>query len=144
MTELQYNHTLQGIKAGKRLIKTILIIDDSPIARKMLKSCLPMDQGYEFHEAGDGKQGYEKYQELNPDVTFMDLTMPVMTGYESIEKIIEFDKNAVIIVVTADVQMKAIKTVMDSGAFMVLKKPLKRDEIQSALLKAQDALQAEI
>ena len=118
----------------------ILIVDDSPIARKMLKSCLPKDEGFEFHEAGDGKEGFEKYQELNPDVTFMDLTMPVMTGYESIEKIIEFDKDALIIVVTADVQMKAIKTVMDSGAFMVLRKPLKKEEINMALTKALDTL----
>jgi len=118
----------------------ILIVDDSPIARKMLKSCLPKDQGFEYHEAGDGKEGFEKYQELNPDVTFMDLTMPVMTGYESIEKIIEFDKDALIIVVTADVQMKAIKTVMDSGAFMVLRKPLKKEEINMALDKALSTL----
>jgi two-component system chemotaxis response regulator CheY len=118
----------------------ILIVDDSPIARKMLKSCLPKDQGFEFHEAGDGKEGFEKYQELNPDVTFMDLTMPVMTGYEAIEKIIGFDNDAVIIVVTADVQMKAIKTVMDSGAFMVLRKPLKKEEINQALAKALGTL----
>ena len=118
----------------------ILIVDDSPIARKMLKSCLPKDQGFEFHEAGDGKEGFEKYQELKPDVTFMDLTMPVMTGYESIEEIIGFDKDAVIIVVTADIQMKAIKTVMDSGAFMVLRKPLKKEQINMALTKALDTL----
>ena len=118
----------------------ILIVDDSPIARKMLKSCLPKDQGYEFHEAGDGKEGFEKYQQLNPDVTFMDLTMPVMTGYEAIEEIIKFDNDAVIIVVTADVQMKAIKTVMDSGAFMVLRKPLKKEEINLALAKALGTL----
>jgi two-component system chemotaxis response regulator CheY len=123
------------------MIKKILIVDDSPIARKMLKSCLPKDQEYEFHEAGDGKEGCEKYTQITPDVTFMDLTMPVMTGYEAIEEIVKNDKNALIIVVTADVQMKAIKRVLDLGAYMVLKKPLKRDEIQSALLKAQDTLQ---
>lgn len=118
----------------------LLIVDDSPISRKMLKSCLPKDQGFEFHEAGDGKEGFEKYQELNPDVTFMDLTMPVMTGYESIDAIIGFNKDALIIVVTADVQMKAIKTVMDSGAFMVLRKPLKKEELIMALTKALDTL----
>jgi len=123
------------------MIKKILIVDDSPIARKMLKSCLPKDQGYEFHEAGDGKEGCEKYGQIRPDITFMDLTMPVMTGYEAIEEIIKNDRNALIIVVTADVQMKAIKRVLDLGAYMVLKKPLKREEIQSALLKAQDTLQ---
>jgi len=123
------------------MIKKILIVDDSPIARKMLKSCLPKDQGYEFHEAVDGKEGCEKYTRIRPDITFMDLTMPVMTGYEAIEEIVKNDINALIIVVTADVQMKAIKRVLDLGAYMVLKKPLKREEIQSALLKAQDTLQ---
>lgn len=123
------------------MIKKILIVDDSPIARKMLKSCLPNDQGYEFFEAGDGKAGYEKYKDINPDLTFMDLTMPVMTGYEAIDEIIKHDKNAMIIVVTADIQMKAIKMVMDSGAFMVLKKPLKKEDISSALVKVKDTLQ---
>jgi two-component system chemotaxis response regulator CheY len=116
--------------------KKILIVDDSPIARKMLKSCIPKDQGYEFHEACDGKDGFEKYQELKPDLTFMDLTMPVMTGYESIDAIVQHDNNALIIVVTADVQMTAIKRVMESGAFMVLKKPLKKEEIATAMSKA--------
>ncbi|KPK00152.1 MAG: histidine kinase [Nitrospira bacterium SG8_35_4] len=123
------------------MIKKILIVDDSPIARKMLKSCLPKDQGYEFHEAGDGKEGCEKYTQVRPDITFMDLTMPVMTGYEAIEEIVKNDITALIIVVTADVQMKAIKRVLDLGAYMVLKKPLKREEIQSVLLKVQDTLQ---
>jgi two-component system chemotaxis response regulator CheY len=118
------------------MTKKILIVDDSPIARKMLKSCLPKDQGLEFHEACDGKDGYEKYQELQPDLTFMDLTMPVMTGYESIDAIVKHDSNALIIVVTADVQMTAIKRVMESGAFMVLKKPLNKEEIATAMSKA--------
>ncbi|RJQ13402.1 MAG: response regulator [Nitrospiraceae bacterium] len=122
-------------------IKKILIVDDSPIARKMLKSCLPKDEGLEFHEAGDGKEGCEKYKCISPDVTFMDLTMPVMTGYEAIEEIIRHDRNALIIVVTADVQMKAIKTVLDLGAYMVLRKPLKKEELQAALIRAQDTLQ---
>ena len=50
--------------------------------------------------------------------------MPVMTGYEAIEEIVKNDITALIIVVTADVQMKAIKRVLDLGAYMVLKKPL--------------------
>lgn len=122
------------------MIKKILIVDDSPIARKMLKSCLPKDEGLEYHEAGDGKEGVEKYQGIRPDVTFMDLTMPVMTGFEAIEKIIAYDKDALIIVVTADIQMKAISKVMEAGAYMVLKKPLKKEELLSALQKAQDSL----
>ncbi len=123
------------------MIKTILIVDDSPIARKMLKSCLPKDKGYEYHEASNGQEGVEKYQELHPDLTFMDLTMPVMTGYEAIDEIVKHDKNAMIVVVTADIQMKSIKQVLDSGAYMVLKKPLKREELNNALVKVEDTLE---
>ncbi len=122
------------------MIKTILIVDDSPIARKMLKSCLPKDKGYEYHEASNGQEGVEKYQELRPDLTFMDLTMPVMTGYEAIDEIVKHDKNAMIVVVTADIQMKSIKQVLESGAYMVLKKPLKREELNGALTKVEDTL----
>ena len=122
-------------------IKTILIVDDSPISRKMLKSCIPNDKGYELYEAGNGKEGVEKYQALNPDVTFMDLTMPVMDGYEATEKIIELNQNALIIVVTADIQVKAITKVLDLGAYMVLKKAIKKDDIHNALIKAEDTLQ---
>ena len=122
-----------------KMVTKILIVDDSPIARKMLKSCLPKDDNLEFFEAGDGKDGLEKYKDIRPDITFMDLTMPVMTGYEAIDEIIKFDEKAMIIVVTADIQMKAIKKVMDSGAFMVLKKPLNKENINSALLKALES-----
>jgi two-component system chemotaxis response regulator CheY len=123
------------------MIKTILIVDDSPISRKMLKSCIPKDMGYELHEAGNGKEGVEKYQSLKPEVTFMDLTMPVMNGYEAVEKIIELDKNALIIVVTADILVKAITKVLDLGAYMDLKKAIKKNDIHNALIKAEDTLQ---
>lgn len=123
------------------MIKKILIVDDSPIARKMLKSCLPKDREYELAEAGNGREGCDRYRDFCPDVTFMDLTMPVMTGYEALDEIIQNDKNAMVIVVTADVQMTAIKRVLEQGAFMVLKKPLKKEDIQSALLRVEDVLQ---
>ena len=64
----------------------------------MLKSCIAKDMGYEFHEAGDGLEGLNRYKELAPDVTFMDLTMPVMDGATSLREILAFDKDALVIV----------------------------------------------
>ncbi len=122
------------------MIKKILIVDDSPVARRMLKSCLPKDRGFELFDASNGKEGVEKYKDIKPDLTFMDLTMPVMTGYEALEEIIKYDKDAIVIIATADIQMKAIKTVLDSGAYMVLRKPLKEEDIQKALSVAEDTL----
>ena len=119
------------------MIKKIMIVDDSPVARRMLKTCIPKDKGYEVFEAQDGKDGIEKYQELKPDVTFMDLTMPVLDGYKATEQILKIDKDAIIIVTTADIQPKSIETVMQLGAFTLLKKPAKAKSIQDALAKAE-------
>ena len=122
------------------MINVILIVDDSPISRKMLKSCIPKDGGYVFYEAGDGQAGLEMYMKKQPDVTFMDLTMPVMDGVKALEEIIKFDKHALVIVVTADVQAQSIARVMEIGAFLVVKKPPTKENIQEALAKAEEKL----
>ena len=122
------------------MINVILIVDDSPISRKMLKSCIPKDQGYLFHEAGDGLAGLEMYKKTQPDVTFMDLTMPVMDGATALSEIKKYDKHALVIVVTADVQVKSIEKVTELGAFLVVKKPPSKENIQVALSKAEEKL----
>lgn len=122
------------------MINVILIVDDSPISRKMLKSCIPKDGGYVFHEAGDGQAGLEMYMKKQPDVTFLDLTMPVMDGVKALEEIKKYDKHAMVIVVTADVQVQSIARVMELGAFLVVKKPPTKENIQEALAKAEEKL----
>ena len=87
--------------------RKILIIDDSPISRKMLKSCFPAGNDFEFQEAGDGLQGLQRHQEISPDITFLDLTMPVMDGATCLEEILKVTPDAVIIISTADIQTKS-------------------------------------
>ena len=122
------------------MINVILIVDDSPISRKMLKSCIPKDREFVFHEAGDGLAGLELYKKVQPDVTFMDLTMPVMDGATSLEEIIKYDKHALVIVLTADVQVQSLRKVTDLGAFLVVMKPPNKESIQDALSKAEEKL----
>ncbi len=119
------------------MINKILIVDDSPVARRMLRTSIPKDKGYEIFEASNGQDGVEKYQELKPDVVFMDLTMPVLDGYQATAKIRELDKNATVIVTTADIQPKSIASVMELGAFTLLKKPAKAESIKEALSKVE-------
>ncbi|MDY6903107.1 MAG: response regulator [Thermodesulfobacteriota bacterium] len=125
------------------MIEKILIVDDSPVARKMLKNSIPKDKGYEIFEATDGRDGIKKYQILRPQVVFMDLTMPDVDGYKALEEIRKLDKNAMVIVTTADVQPKSISNVMELGAFTLLKKPAKAQIIEEALSKAEMALKGE-
>lgn len=121
-------------------IKKILIIDDSPIARKILKKCLPEDLDLELFEASNGQEGLERYKEVDPDLTFLDLTMPVMDGVTALEEIKKFDENAVVIVNTADIQIKSINKVLERGALMVLRKPPSKETVEKALQSAEEEL----
>ncbi|MGB5218586.1 MAG: response regulator [Smithella sp.] len=122
------------------MIKKILIVDDSPISVKIIKSCIPKDKDYELFDANDGQAGVEKYKDIKPDLTFMDLTMPVMNGFQALEEILKFDQKAKVIILTADVQIKAVSKAHDLGAFSVLKKPPAKETIAAAIKEAENAL----
>lgn len=119
------------------MIKKILIVDDSIVARMGLKKAILKDASYELYEAFDGLSGLEQFKTVAPDVTFLDLTMPVMTGFEALDEIKKIDKNAVVIVVTADIQKKTVDRVLEAGALLVISKPPSQEEISGALEKAR-------
>jgi two-component system chemotaxis response regulator CheY len=114
----------------------ILIIDDSMVARMSVKSCIPKDAGHTIREAGDGKTGLAAFDELHPDVTFLDLTMPEMSGLEVLTELRRRDPRAVVIVLTADVQKQTGERVLALGATAMLSKPASRDAVQAQLAAA--------
>jgi len=64
--------------------KRLLIVDDSPIIRKMLRETFELQEGWEVcGEAADGREGVEKAQQLKADLIVLDLSMPVMNGLEA-------------------------------------------------------------
>jgi two-component system chemotaxis response regulator CheY len=122
------------------MIKKILIVDDSPVSIKIIKSCIPKDKGYELFDAANGQIGVELFRQIKPDMTFMDLTMPVMNGFEALQEIIKLDSQAIVVVATADVQVKAIAKAHDLGAFTVVKKPPTRENIAAVILEVESVL----
>ncbi|MDC7233063.1 MAG: response regulator [Spirochaetales bacterium] len=101
----------------------LLIVDDSRAARMLIKSILlDYDSGFELSEAENGAIAVDIYTQERPDLVFLDLTMPVMDGYEALEKIIKINSEAVVVVLTADIQQKSIERCMSLGAYRVLKK----------------------
>lgn len=65
----------------------ILIVDDAAFMRMMIRDILSKN-GYEVvGEAQDGAQAVEKYKELKPDLTTMDITMPEMDGISALKEI---------------------------------------------------------
>ena len=89
----------------------VLVVNDSLLMCEAIKAVLEDDPQIEvIGFAKDGKEGIEKAFQLKPNVVAMDLEMPVMSGFEAIEKIMEENPIPIIVVSTLDipVMMKAL------------------------------------
>ena len=109
----------------------ILVVDDSMFIAKQLGQIFT-SEGFEvLATASDGAQGVEKYREMHPnvDLVTMDITMPVMDGVSALEKILEFDKNATIIMVSALGKEDVVKKCLLMGAKSYIVKPLDRKKV---------------
>jgi two-component system chemotaxis response regulator CheY len=86
--------------------------------------------------AADGEAGVEKYKELYPnvDLVTMDITMPKMDGVTALEKIIEFDKNARIVMISALCKQDLVKKSLLLGAKNYIVKPLDRPKVLERVL----------
>jgi two-component system chemotaxis response regulator CheY len=109
----------------------VLVVDDSMFIAKQLGQIFT-SEGFEVAgTAADGAQGVEKYKELHPniDLVTMDITMPVMDGVSALEKILEFDKNACVIMVSALGKEDVVKKSLLMGAKSYIVKPLDRKKV---------------
>jgi two-component system chemotaxis response regulator CheY len=113
----------------------ILLVDDSKTSRKILKGILE-DNGHEIiGEAVNGEDGLEKFKTLHPELTTMDITMPIMDGLEALKQIIEYDKNAKVIMVTAAGQKTKMVDAIKYGAAEFLAKPFEAAQIVEIINK---------
>jgi two-component system, chemotaxis family, chemotaxis protein CheY len=109
----------------------ILIVDDSIFVKKQLSQILTSENFNVIDMAGDGEEAIEKYKEHHPkiDLVTMDITMPKMDGITALEKIIEFDKNAKIIMISALGKQELVKKSLLLGAKNYIIKPLDRKKV---------------
>ena len=113
----------------------ILIVDDYRTSRKILRGLLE-ESGHEvIAEAENGAEGVEKYKEFKPDVTTLDITMPVMDGLEALTKIREFDGKAKVIMVTAAGQQNKMVEAIKNGASEFVTKPFEKENILKIIEK---------
>jgi two-component system chemotaxis response regulator CheY len=119
-----------GLKADGKAFR-VLIVDDSIFVTKQIGQILT-SEGFEIAAtATNGAEGLEKYKELYPkvDLVTMDITMPVMDGVTALEKIMEFDKNANIIMISALGKQDLVKKSLLLGAKNYIVKPLDRKKV---------------
>ncbi len=109
----------------------IIIIDDEPLARSIIREYLQFHPGLELiAECTDGFEGVKAIQQLEPDLIFLDIQMPKINGFEMLELIEE--PPAVIFTTAFDEY--AIKA-FESHAVDYLLKPFSRDRFDKAISK---------
>lgn len=117
----------------------VLVVDDEPDIRELLNIYLSMNDGVEVHTAENGEIAVEMYQDLatngsRPGIVLMDLMMPVMGGIEATRKILEYDSDANIYVVTAYTEPDIMRDAMDAGAKDVINKMAGFPEISEMVM----------
>lgn len=109
----------------------VLVVDDSMFVTKQINQILTSEGFDVVGTAANGEEGVEKYKELYPnvDLVTMDITMPKMDGITALEKIIEFDKDARVIMVSALGKQDLVKKSLMVGAKNYIVKPLNRSQV---------------
>lgn len=112
----------------------ILIVDDDRLNRQLLVRLLE-SIGFAAHEAGNGQEGFEAFQEWHPDLILMDLRMPMLSGCEAIRRIraSEGGDRVPIIAMTASVLDESRRDAAQYGADELLLKPFRTETLLQML-----------
>ena len=112
----------------------ILVVDDSGLARRMLRQLLE-ELGHSVEEASDGAQALERYVINHHDLVLLDMVMHGMYGLEVLTKFRELNPDLPVIIASADIQKSTREQVRSAGAAAIVNKPLDREELASVIEK---------
>jgi two-component system chemotaxis response regulator CheY len=113
----------------------ILIADDALFMRNMIKEVFAGDEFEVVGEAANGTEAVEKYRELTPDVTTMDIVMPQKSGIEAVRDIIKINKDAKIVMCSALGQESLVMEAIEAGAADFIVKPFKPEKVVEIVKK---------
>ena len=118
------------------MANSILIVDDAAFMRMMIKDVLTKNGFTVVGEAENGLKAVEKFKELSPKLTIMDITMPEMDGIEAVKEIKKIDGNANVIMCSAMGQQAMVIEAIQAGAKDFIVKPFQADRVIEAVKKA--------
>ncbi|HEY7280671.1 MAG TPA: response regulator [Actinomycetota bacterium] len=109
-------------------MKTVLIVDDEPDIVILLRLALEA-AGYSTVEATDGREALEVIRVAHPDVVLLDIMMPGMDGWTTLEHLEETGEHPRVIMVTAKTASRDHDRAMELGADDFVTKPFEPDEL---------------
>ena len=120
------------------MINLLLVEDDESLAYIEKTGLEDIIGGYKVTTATNGKEGLKAWEETRPDVIISDIDMPVMNGFEMVERIRETDQDVIIIFTSALTSPNDVKAGYRLGINNYVKKPFVPEELDAhiqALMK---------
>jgi two-component system chemotaxis response regulator CheY len=115
----------------------VMVVDDDRAVHSLLTEVLRFWGCGIVEVAETGREGVEKYSGLRPQLVIMDISMPVMNGYDACRAIKAIDPGAPIIVITGVPDGGLARKTLEQGlAKVVLPKPFRFDQLRVAIGEA--------
>jgi two-component system chemotaxis response regulator CheY len=114
----------------------VLVVDDAAFMRKVVSDALSKGGHEVIGEASNGAEAIARYQELQPELTTLDITMPEMDGITALKEIMAMDPRARIIMCSALGQESKVLEAIKAGAKDFVVKPFKAERVLDAVGKA--------
>lgn len=113
----------------------VLVVDDSPIMRQLLVKIFTGQNFVVVAEAADGVEAIDMFEEVNPDLTTLDIVMPKMRGIEVLEHVMAKHPEAKIIMATSVSDARTVMHCLKMGAKQYITKPYDECKIMAAVKK---------
>jgi two-component system chemotaxis response regulator CheY len=114
----------------------VLVVDDAAFMRKMVSDALAKGGHEVIGEAANGLEAVERYKELAPEVTTLDITMPEKDGISALQDILALDPSARVVMCSALGQESKVLEAIKSGAKDFVVKPFQPERVLDAISKA--------
>ena len=114
----------------------VLVVDDAAFMRKVVSDALSSGGHEVVGEATNGSEAVERFQELRPELTTLDITMPEKDGLAALREILTLEPSAKIIMCSALGQESKVLEAIKSGAKDFVVKPFQPDRVLDAIGKA--------
>jgi PAS domain S-box-containing protein len=114
-----------GIEESTAAIVSVLVVDDDPTTRRLVRVALT--DGFTVEEAEDGRHGLLTFESLNPDIVLLDCMMPAMDGFATCEAIrkLPAGRDVPILMMTALEDNESVRRAYDAGASDFYVKPVR-------------------
>ena len=116
-------------------MKTVVVVDDSAVMRKLVSNMLTNIGFTVIGEANSGESGVQLYTELKPDIITLDVVMGKVSGLDALKQIMEHDETAQVVMISSMAQKPIVQEAVMCGAKGFIIKPFDEFDVKRAMSK---------